>query len=140
MAKKKPKAPSYNGFYVEKYYPTRRDDVSKVVHDFLMHWLYHSENHKYYGDSKFKKRGLCQGLVEYFKDYQPIDEHMVVDDYVKELRAMFVEDGLDEAFPFTNGIKGYLAEEDCFRNEKRKNWVKKRLDKEDARKRAMFEH
>ena len=129
----------YNGFYVDKYHPPRSDAMSEVLYDFLNHWIYRSENHRYYGDSEFKNRGLCRGFVEYYKCYHDFDEQSDVDKYIKELRAMFVEDGLDEAFPFTDGIEGYLAEENCFLNKKRKDWVQKRLRIEEHKRRTLYD-
>lgn len=131
METKKKKKPPYNGFYVEKYYPPKKGALSRVMQDFLNHWIYRAENQRYYRHKDMAKRGLCEALVIYLKDYEfSEDQYFDIDDYVKELRAMFVEDGLDAAFPFTDGITGYLAETDCFGNTLRKEWVKKRIHRQ----------
>lgn len=133
MAKKKPKIPSYNGFYVEKYHAPQEGGISKLLMDFLTHWYYRAENYRYYRHEDMSRKGLCQALVVYFNDYET-DEHMFsIDEYVNELRAMFEEDGLDRAFPFNDGIEGFLKEEDCTQNQKRKDWVKSRLQREQMR-------
>lgn len=121
---------AYNGFYVQKYKPPSKNVMSKDLASFLATWLYKAQNGRYYIDTDYGRKGLCQSLITYLHDYGDHEAALIADDYVKELRALFVEDGLDEAFPFNDGdINKFLQESNMFANKERIKWVMDRVER-----------